>query len=109
MRQNLNTYWKDFTCKPRRMAWLLTDYGVQWAVLGVLRLYYTFREQDIASKIGAGEYALRHLPNQRHPIIREAINIRNQKKGAFYKFRFTRGIEAIKFVKFVIEECNRNF
>src|SRR5205814_1197828 len=46
MHENLNTYWKSFTRNPRRMAWLLTDYGVQWAVLGVLRQFYTFEEND---------------------------------------------------------------
>ncbi len=109
MHQNLNTYWKDFTCKPSRMSWLLTDYGIQWAVLGVLRLYYTFCEQDITSKFGAGEYALKHLPTQWHGIIRDAISIRNQKKVTFYKLRLMRALEAIRFIKYVIQECNHNF
>jgi len=43
MHHNLNTYWARFTTNPRRMAWLLEDYGIQWAVLGVLRQFYTFR------------------------------------------------------------------
>jgi hypothetical protein len=29
MRRNMNTYWASFTSNPRRMAWLLTDYGTQ--------------------------------------------------------------------------------
>jgi hypothetical protein len=34
LKQNLNGYWAGFTRKPSRMAWLLSDYGVQWTVLG---------------------------------------------------------------------------
>src|SRR5215212_146302 len=44
MRGNLNTYWLNFTKVPRRIVWMLTDDGIQWAVLGVLRLFYTFNE-----------------------------------------------------------------
>ncbi len=62
MRQNLNSYWRSFTTDPRRMLWLLSDSGLQWAVLGVLRQYYSFVEADITSKLGAGDYALTHLP-----------------------------------------------
>jgi hypothetical protein len=57
MHQNMNSYWARFTTNPRRIAWLLSDYGVQWAVLGVLRQFYTFREHDITSKTAAGIYA----------------------------------------------------
>ena len=64
MHHNLNTYWARFTTNPRRMAWLLDNYGVQWTVLGVLRQFYTFRECAITSKIAAGEYALAHLPGR---------------------------------------------
>jgi hypothetical protein len=49
MKHNLNTYWAAYTNQPRRMAWLFADYGIQWAVLGVLRQYYTFQERDITS------------------------------------------------------------
>jgi hypothetical protein len=35
---------------------LLSDWGVQWAVLGVLRQFYTLREGRITSKTKAGEY-----------------------------------------------------
>jgi hypothetical protein len=38
MHANLQTYWRGFTNRPVRMAWLLQDSGVEWAVLGILRL-----------------------------------------------------------------------
>lgn len=106
MMQNLNTYWVRYTREPSRMMWLLSDYGVQWAVLGVLRQYYTFREQDITSKIGAGEYALKHLPERWHTIVQEALNIRTQTDTVFYSSRLTRAVEAFRFLRFIIRECN---
>src|SRR4051812_11694766 len=33
MKQNLNTYWAAYTVRPRRIAWLMTDYGIEWSVL----------------------------------------------------------------------------
>ena len=107
MQQNLNTYWVQFIRNPARMAWLFTDYGVQWAVLGVLRQYYTFQEQDIISKIGAGDYALQHLPQRWRRLIQEAINLRTQTDGSLYKFRVQRAAEAVLFLHYVIQECNR--
>jgi hypothetical protein len=109
MRHNLNTYWLTFTYKPNRMAWLFSNYGVQWAVLGVLRQYYTFKENDITSKTGAGEYALRHLLPKWQRLIQEAINIREGNKKSFYKSRVLRAIEAIRFLKYIIRACNSSF
>jgi hypothetical protein len=84
------------------MLWLLSDYGVQWVVLGVLRQHYTLREQAITSKTGAGHYGLRALPEQRHRIIREAFQIREQRGDAFYRSRWSRAVDAVNLVRCVI-------
>lgn len=106
MQHNLNSYWASFTTKPQRMAWLLTDYGIQWTVLGVLRLFYAFREQAITSKTGAGSYGLVHLPAQWHPLIQEAINIRTGNYVSVYRFRIVRALAARAFLKTIIAICN---
>ena len=106
MRQNLNTYWADFTTKPQRIVWLFSDYGIQWTVLGVLRQYYSFMEQDITSKTGAGEYALAHLPTGWHPLIREAIHLREQASGSLYESRIIRALEAYNFLRYIIRLSN---
>lgn len=108
MRHNLNTYWAAYINKPRRIAWPFSDYGIQWVVLGVLRQYYSFREQDVTSKTGAGEYALTRLPSRWNRLIREAINIREQANGTLYKSRIVRGVEAFRFLRYIIETCNGN-
>ncbi len=109
MRRNLNAYWRRYTREPARMAWLFSDYGIQWAVLGVLRQYYTFNEDDIISKVGAGEYALQHLPQRWHRLIQEAINIRYRRNGSSYRFRIIRAVEAVQFLNYVIRLCNTSF
>jgi len=109
MRENLNTYWVSYTTQPARIAWLLSNYGIQWAVLGVLRQYYTFNEHAIASKTGAGEYALVHLPQQWHRIVQEALNIRNQTADSLYSLRVARAVEAFRFLKYIIRACNNGF
>jgi hypothetical protein len=110
MQENLNSYWMSFTRDPKRIAWFFTDFGIEWTVLGVLRQYYTFIEQDITSKTGAGEYALAHLPIKWHRLIREAIRIRKQANTShdqsFYKSRGARALEAHTFLRYIIDSCN---
>lgn len=102
MRHNLNTYWRSYIRDPRRMAWLLSDYGVQWTVLGTLRQVYTFAEHDITSKVGAGEYALAKLPARWHRIIREALRIRQHEPESIYRSRFTRSVDTFRFLQYII-------
>jgi hypothetical protein len=105
MHENLNTYWARFTTNPRRMAWLLDDYGIQWTVLGVLRQFYTFRERAIVSKTAAGTYALAHTPRQWHRLIQEAINIRTGTHASLYQFRIVRAFEAHAFLQLIMAAC----
>ena len=106
MHQNLNTYWASWTKSPDKIVRLLTDSGIEWAVLSILRLYYSLIEHTITSKVGAGEYGLTHLPERWHCLIREALNIRNEVHGSIYRSRITRTIEAVAFLKYVIQSCN---
>jgi hypothetical protein len=106
MHHNLNTYWAGFTSNPRRIAWLLNDYGIQWAVLGVLRQFYTFRERAITSKISAGIYALEHTPSQWHQLIQEAINIRAGSVRSSYRSRIVRAVTARVFLQLIIAACD---
>jgi hypothetical protein len=109
MRQNLNSYWVQWTNRPTRLLMMLTDWGIQWAVLGVLRQFYSFRENAITTKARAGEYALTCLPARWHPLIQEALRIRAGQERTAYSFRPTRAIEAVRFLKFIIQTCNANF
>jgi len=106
MRENINSYWASFTTQPSRMIRSLSDDGVAWIVLGVLRQYYSFKEKDITSKVGAGEYALKMLPVEWHGLIQDALDIRQGRKPKQYSSRFTRAYAVIRFVRYIIEVSN---
>ncbi len=107
--QNMNSYWARFTREPQRVAWLYSDFGVQWAVLGVLRQYYTFEAGGITSKDGAGYYALKSLPPHWHRLIEEALGIRQETSTSAYRFRLLRAFEAWRFLRWLIRSCNQLF
>lgn len=106
MRENLNSYWMSWTKRPGRILAMYSDWGIQWAVLGVLRQFYTFNEHSITTKVRAGCYALGCLPVRWHQLIREAIDIRQGKEESTYRLRIVRMIEAVNFLKYVIQLCN---
>jgi hypothetical protein len=109
MRENLNSYWADYTRRPHRIISLYSDWGIQWTVLGVLRQFYSFKENSITTKNKAGEYALTCMPTRWHRLIQEAIDIRECKETSAYRFRIMRAIDTINFVKYVIRICNASF
>lgn len=103
MKTNLNTYWADWTRRPARILTLSLDWGFQWAVLGALRQYYSLRENQITTKTKAGEYALCYLPVCWHPLIREALQLREKPQKFYYRFRVVRTIEAVRFLKYMLQ------
>ena len=104
MHINLNSYWASYTYNPRYIAMLFSDYGIQWAVTGVLRQYYSFREHGITSKDGAALYALDHVPERWHRLLQEALNIRSETRPSLYRSPIVRGLDAFRFVKYIIRE-----
>lgn len=78
-------------------------FGVDWDLL-----ITEMRENSITTKVRAAEYALGCLPLQWHPLIQEAINIRQRKTYSAYRFRFGRMVEAANFLKYIIHTYNVN-
>lgn len=115
MRDNLNTYWSNWKndCKKFpsvKYVGLFVNLGmIEWGVLGVSRIYYTFKEGDITSKVGAGEYALRTAPQRWHKIIDEAMRLRKGNKKSYYKSIFQRRKDALDYIEFIIQESNNFF
>jgi hypothetical protein len=105
-RQNMNTYWISWTRRLDGFLVLLTDWGIQWTVLGVLRQFYTLRENRVTTKVKAGEYALTCLPERWHRLVQEALNIRLGQKGSAYRWRVSRASEATRFLRYIIRLCN---
>jgi hypothetical protein len=106
MHGNLNSYWKPWTVRPVRLLTLLSDYGLQWAVLGVLRPFYTLREGEIVTKTQAGEYALTCLEERWHPVIREALAIREGRGLMNRAPRLQQALDARGLLREVIRLCN---
>lgn len=104
-RENMNSYWAGFTQKPAKIVWLLSDYGIQWTVLGVLRQVYTLKESGITSKTGAGDYGLKISPAKWHCIIQEALGLRRREKSV-YRFGLARAWDAFQFLKYAIQLGN---
>lgn len=115
MKENINTYWLKWVNTYRRFSsirfigLLISLKTIEWGVLGVSRLYYTFMERDIASKVGAGEYALRTVPLRWHKIIKEAMRLRKNNKRSFYNSIFKRRIDTINYIDYIIQESNKLF
>jgi len=105
-KENLNSYWKSWTTRPDALFALLSDWGIQWTVLGVLRQFYTLRENSITTKLRAAEYALTCVPQRWHPLIREAMEIRESRRKQQYRSRIVRMVDTVKFLKYIIQTSN---
>jgi hypothetical protein len=85
-RDNLATYWSPWLASLDRLATrddiaALIDEATEWGVLGVTRLHYTLATGVVTSKRGAGDYALDTFSQKWHPIVEEAIRIRDRRQG----------------------------
>ncbi|PGM57869.1 aminoglycoside adenylyltransferase domain-containing protein [Bacillus sp. AFS053548] len=113
MGDNLNSYWLSWlnNCKKfptvKYLSLFVSLRSIEWGILGVSRLYYTFKEKDITSKVGAGEYVLEVVPKRWHKIINESIRLRTEHKKSYYKSIFTRRKDAIDYMEFMIREINK--
>jgi predicted nucleotidyltransferase len=116
--KNMNTYWVGWI---DRLEHKLTstglseetvqleelDFAIEWCVLGMLRQYYSIREQDVTSKIGAGEYGLTHLPKRWHGLIRESIVIKRREHAREYDSKLRRLHDLVELLRFIHTESNR--
>ncbi|CAM2903788.1 aminoglycoside adenylyltransferase domain-containing protein [Paenibacillus sediminis] len=113
MHENLNAYWAGWIDRASRV---LSPYSysayfrrqdMEWGVLGITRLFYTFRERKITSKRLAGEYALTVVPERWHKIIQESINVRRGVRRSLYVSRMKRKSDALGYMRYILEQCNQ--
>lgn len=118
VRENMNTYWVNYMGRLvhnlatfRTYSQLKTqqlDESIEWCTLGMLRQLYTLKENAITSKIGAGEYGLRVLPERWHPLIKEAIAIKRREPLTLtYSSQFTRFEEFVEMLRYIHKACNQ--
>jgi predicted nucleotidyltransferase len=112
---NINTYWKNWirqSCRlnsPFAKGKFFRRIDLEWGVLGICRLFYTFRERDVTTKAAAGHYALEHVPEQWHRVIEEAILVRRGVSFSLYRSKLKRKQEALAFMAYIRGECNKLF
>ncbi|TYS50165.1 DUF4111 domain-containing protein [Bacillus infantis] len=83
IRENSQSYWRKRTeamkADPKRIMALPAEMiyeELEWSILGLLRQFYTIRENGITSKAGAGKYGLKHMPDKWHSVIELALLVR---------------------------------
>lgn len=113
VKSNMNSYWANRTTSLEGAFGEINKYSleeidttIEWSVLGLLRQYYTLKEQDIISKVDAGEYGLKHVPTEWHPIVKKAISIRKGVKNDHYSSDEQRVKDTIGISKYIISYCN---
>jgi hypothetical protein len=68
---------------------------------------YTIRERDVTSKLGAGEFGLRVMPEHWHPLIREAMAVKRGEPERHYASQRDRLRELVELLRHIHAECNR--
>ncbi|CAM3593235.1 DUF4111 domain-containing protein [Brevibacillus invocatus] len=111
LRGNLDSYWVNWVRRCERFPSLhfvgmyMSPKMIEWGVLGISRLFYSFREKDIASKLGAGEYACSHAPEKWNTILKEAMRVRRGESTSYYTSPITRRNDALGYMKEMIQIC----
>ena len=104
---NLRSYWQeqagalqqfpDEAAKPDIVAWF---------VLGVSRLHHLLATDQLTSKSGAGRYALDAFDAPWHPVIREALVVRETggTTGEYDADPDRRGRDTIAFAQMAVQD-----
>jgi hypothetical protein len=80
------------------------DFAVEWCTLGMLRQYYSIKEYDVISKVAAGEYGLKLLPDRWHGLIREAIAIKRLERTREYSSYLKRLCDLVELLRLIHTE-----
>jgi hypothetical protein len=120
LHNNINSYWRKWLDRhssyfKHKPLLLLLPRLTEWSVLGVARQLCTLQTGKIVSKTKAGLYCLENLPDQYHPIIKEALEIRRDNRT--YPFlksysinpSFIRMIQTIECVNYIISIFNSTY
>jgi len=108
MDRNVNGYLLNVI--HRRYLSLLSNEMAEFIVLNMCRILYTLEHRAIISKEGAGEWALTALPEQWHPLIREALRLRaGENKHSLFPSRWQRMRAVREFILDQVMECNKRY
>lgn len=106
---NLDDYWTPWLAaarrplSPRGLA-MLGGWAPAWGVLGLARIAYTLRTDDIASKSAAGRWAMAAFPDLWTPVG-EALRLRTGVGVPAYRDPFARRREALSAMSVLLAAC----
>lgn len=110
---NLDVYWRRRMLEPAARLFSrggmlgLTAWFCEWCISGVSRLHYTLATGAITSKHGAARYALHTFPARWSRVIREALRIRRDERGALYRSKLQRRHDVLAFMRMAIADAHR--
>jgi hypothetical protein len=110
---NLESYWRPWRRRCSRPFSIegvaaLGSWAPAWGVLGVSRLHYTLATGGMASKEGAGIYALRTFPERWRKIVEECLRIRRGGEGrSLYRTPPGRRRDALAFIAMATDDARR--
>jgi hypothetical protein len=106
VRQNLDTYWADWVSRASGFSLLavyaLLPTGIEWCVLGTARMLHTLVTGEVTSKTDVARWALEHVDERYHEVLRTAADIR---QGRFSNplSTFERKAQALAFMTYVVQ------
>lgn len=104
---NLRSYWSEQADALRQFPdeAAKTDI-VTWFVLGVSRLHHLLATDRLTSKSGAGRYALDAFDTRWHPVIREALVVREtgSTTGEYDVDPGRRGRDTVAFAQMAVQD-----
>jgi hypothetical protein len=74
-----------------------------WHVLAAARMHHLLVTSEMTSKSAAGRWGLRHYDERWHPVLREALRIREGVGDAEYADPAQRGADVTAFTAYVVE------
>ncbi|WP_036688087.1 nucleotidyltransferase domain-containing protein [Paucisalibacillus globulus] len=111
--ENMNSYWINYIKQVKmnkesilKLPSEKIDEVIEWSVLGLLRQFYSIKEEKVISKLNAGSYGISHLPRKWNNIIQEAINIRSGTGVRITNSERKRLENAVQFSHYLIDHCN---
>jgi hypothetical protein len=97
---NLATYWADQAAALAKFpSEAAGDLACEWCVLGVARLHHLLVTGEMTTKSAAGRWGLSFYDERWHPVLREALRIREGAPGEGYA---DRGSDTAAFTAYVV-------
>jgi hypothetical protein len=105
-RHTLATDWAEIAASLAKFPQESADDEATWHVLAAARMHHLLVAGEMTSKSAAGRWGLAHYDGQWHPVIREALRIRESTSPSTeYDNLARRGADVAAFTAYVVNEA----